>query len=276
MQKLQTKRDEADRLEAEINEAFSAAEPTEIPKDEKSELSDLIEKLGLQSHSYTFSVVSLDSEIYVTGAYVESADGLDELGILGQFDEDFAHGDTVHAEISYYIIGQSGVESERLPDEFCGDIMSHLNTAIEYAECFPLAEGFLRHGHLDKEEENYKLGSFELHQACERYYKTFTLVYSGIRPKSHELKVLGAMVRSCSREFANVFPTHTFEDNKAFDKLCRAYIEARYNRLFTVSKEQYEYMLARTEVLREVTIRECAARMAYYDEMIEKEEKEKI
>ena len=51
----------------------------------------------------------------------------------------------------------------------------------EYAECFPLAEGFLRHGHLDKEEENYKLGSFELHQACERYYKTFTLVYSGIR-----------------------------------------------------------------------------------------------
>ena len=146
----------------------------------------------------------------------------------------------------------------------------------EYAECFPLAEGFLRHGHLDKEEENYKLGSFELHQACERYYKTFTLVYSGIRPKSHELKVLGAMVRSCSREFANVFPTHTFEDNNAFDKLCRAYIEARYNRLFTVSKEQYEYMLARTEVLREVTIRECAARMAYYDEMIEKEEKEKI
>lgn len=29
-------------------------------------------------------------------------------------------------------------------------------------------------------------------------------------------------------------------------------------------------MLARTEVLREVTIRECAARITYYDEMIEK------
>ena len=134
MQKLQTKREEADRLEAEINEAFSAAEPTEIPKDEKSELSELIEKLGLQSHSYTFSVVSLDSEIYVTGAYVESADELEELGILSQFDEDFSHGDTVHAEISYYIIGQSGVESERLPDEFCGDIMSHLSAALEYAD----------------------------------------------------------------------------------------------------------------------------------------------
>ena len=58
--------------------------------------------------------------------------------------------------------------------------------------------------------------------------------------------------------------------------MCKAYIEARYNRLFTVSKEQYEYMLARTEVLREVTIRECTARLAYYDKMIEKEEKSKI
>ena len=146
----------------------------------------------------------------------------------------------------------------------------------EYEECFPLAEGFLRHGELAYEDGDYKLGSFLLHQACERFYKSFTLVYNGIRPKSHELKVLGAMVKSCSREFANVFPTHTFEDNKAFDKLCRAYVEARYNRLFTVSKEQYEYMLARTEVLREVTIRECAARITYYDEMIEKEEKDKI
>ena len=47
---------------------------------DNTELTELIEKLGLQSHSYTFSVVSLDSEIYVTGAYVESADELDEQG----------------------------------------------------------------------------------------------------------------------------------------------------------------------------------------------------
>ena len=101
---------------------------------DNNELTELIEKLGLKNHSYTFSVVTLDSENYVTGAYVESADELEELGILSQFDEDFSHGDTVHAEISYYIIGQSGVESERLPDEFCGDIMSHLSAALEYAD----------------------------------------------------------------------------------------------------------------------------------------------
>lgn len=101
---------------------------------DNTELTELIEKLGLKNHSYTFSVVTLDSENYVTGAYIESADELEELEILSQFDEDFSHDDTVHAEISYYIIGQSGVESERLPDEFCGDIMSHLDAAVQYAD----------------------------------------------------------------------------------------------------------------------------------------------
>lgn len=146
----------------------------------------------------------------------------------------------------------------------------------EYVGCFHMGEGFLRHGELAQEENEYKLGSFLLHQACERYYKAYMLVYGGTRPKSHRLDVLGAMSKSRSRGFANVFPVSTSEDKEAFDKLCRAYIEARYSRLFAVSKEQYEYMIARTKVLREVTIRECTMRMAYYDKMIEQEEKGSI
>ena len=142
----------------------------------------------------------------------------------------------------------------------------------EYAGCFDMAESFLRSGRTANKSNDLKYGSFELHQACERYYKAYMLVYGGTRPKSHKLEVLGPMAKSRSRGFANVFPVNTPEDREAFDKLCRAYIEARYNRLFTVSEEQYEYMLARTEALREVTIRECAARIAYYDKMIEQEE----
>ena len=101
---------------------------------DNTELTELIEKLGLKNHSYTFSVVTLDSENYVTGAYIESADELEELEILSQFDDDFSHDYTVRAEISYYVIGQSDADSERLPDEFCGDIMAHLSAALEYAD----------------------------------------------------------------------------------------------------------------------------------------------
>ena len=61
------------------------------------ELTELIEKLGLQNHSYTFSVVTLDSENYVTGSYIESADDLEEQGILSQFDGDFCQTDNIPA-----------------------------------------------------------------------------------------------------------------------------------------------------------------------------------
>lgn len=101
---------------------------------DNTELTELIEKLGLQSHSYTFSVVTIDSENYVTGSYIESADDLEEQGILSQFDEDFCHDNAVRAEISYYIIGQSEADSEQLPDEFRCDIVSHLSAALEYAD----------------------------------------------------------------------------------------------------------------------------------------------
>ena len=49
----------------------------------------------------------------------------------------------------------------------------------EYAGCFDMAEGLLRHGKLAQVEKEYKLGSFFLHQACERYYKAYMLVYGG-------------------------------------------------------------------------------------------------
>lgn len=140
--------------------------------------------------------------------------------------------------------------------------------------CFHMGECFLKTGLSAKEEQEYKYGSFQLHQACERFFKAYLLTHSLIRPKHHLLQVLDAMAKNRSRAFVNIFPTSTPEDKEAFDKLCRAYIESRYNRMFTVDKEQYEYMLARTEILRDITARECAIRMDYYDEMAKKEENE--
>lgn len=144
----------------------------------------------------------------------------------------------------------------------------------EAPDCFHMGERFLKLGRIEYEEAEYKSGSFLLHQACERFLKAFLLTHSLIRPKHHLLQVLDAMAKNRSRGFLNIFPTHTPEDKVAYDKLCRAYIEARYNRLFTVDKEQYEYMLSRTEILRNVTARECAIRMDYYEEMAKKEENE--
>lgn len=141
-----------------------------------------------------------------------------------------------------------------------------------YDRCFSLAEGLLDGGYFYSKQEGYKNGSFILHQACERFYKTILLVFAHDRPKSHKLEYLGTRTKGYSRKLASVFPKETPEDKLSYQKLCAAYVDARYNFDFTVSKEQIDYMIAHTEVLREITRTLCTERLAYYEEQAQKEE----
>ena len=80
------------------------------------------------------------------------------------------------------------------------------------------------------------------------------------------------MAKGFSLDFAAIFPVDTEFNKRCFDLLCRAYIEARYNKDFTVTREEYEYMLQRVGMLRDLTERVCRERFDYYDEMIAQEE----
>lgn len=53
-----------------------------------------------------------------------------------------------------------------------------------------------------------------------------------------------------------------------FDLLCRAYIEACYNKDFVVTREELMYMIERVEVLKEITERIYIAQIVYYDTLI--------
>lgn len=102
----------------------------------ESDLSEFPARLNLDRKSYTFSLVTIDDvKSYVTGSYIGDADDLAELGILEQFDGTFPlHDNTVSAKVGYYIIGKNDTESVNLPEVYCGDIMSHLDAALEYAD----------------------------------------------------------------------------------------------------------------------------------------------
>lgn len=52
-----------------------------------------------------------------------------------------------------------------------------------------------------------------------------------------------ARVKEFSRELSIVFPKNTDFEKRCYDLICRAYIEARYNKDFVVTKEELEYML---------------------------------
>lgn len=111
---------------------------------------------------------------------------------------------------------------------------------MEYKFLYPDGEDFIEVSNLFYSKVKYRLGSFQLHQACKRLYNAVSLVFTNYRPKSHKLKELGALVKEFSRELANVFPQNTE-------------FEARYNSNYVVTKEELAYMLERTEIMKEVT-----------------------
>ncbi len=115
------------------------------------------------------------------------------------------------------------------------------------------------------EDGKYTHSSFFLHQAAEYLLKSVPLVFELYRHKEHELKFLLDMCRKHTLELAEVFPCRTKWEKHVFDQLCKAYIEARYNDNFVVTKEEIDTLLPRIELLRDIVERVCRERIAYYD-----------
>ena len=105
--------------------------------------------------------------------------------------------------------------------------------------------------------ENYPLAAFLLHQATESFYNTILLVFSGYKPKLHDILKLGKIARSYNKELFGVFPYETQEQRKCFELLMRAYIDARYNEDYKISKEQLIYLIERVEYLKILTEKIC-------------------
>ena len=115
------------------------------------------------------------------------------------------------------------------------------------------------------EDGKYTHSSFFLHQAAEYLLKSVPLVFELYRHNEHELNFLLDMCRKHTLELAEVFPSRTKWEKHVFDQLCKAYIEARYNDNFVVTKEEIDTLLPRIELLRDILERVCRERIAYYD-----------
>lgn len=146
----------------------------------------------------------------------------------------------------------------------------------EFDDCMQFVRERLFFGYTAFEKGWYKGGSFDLHQTCEKCYKAINLVFDNYRPKIHDLEDLRTCVIDYSQELFTLFPrhllsmreSHSFEE-RCYDLLIRAYIESRYNPNFVVLKEEYEYMLKKTEELKDITIRICTEQIKVYNLLIE-------
>ena len=111
---------------------------------------------------------------------------------------------------------------------------------------------------------HYNVAAFQLHQATERYYTATLLVFTHYKPKEHDIGTLGKQAKNLDLRFSTAFPHSTQEENRLFELLRRAYIEARYNPKYKITRKELEYLGERVKKLQKLTKEICKERIESY------------
>jgi hypothetical protein len=118
----------------------------------------------------------------------------------------------------------------------------------------------------DKEE--FSMSSFNLHQVCENLFYTVRLVFTLENSKQHNLAKLLDSVRKYSGEFDEIFPRKTDEEKRLFYLIKVAYVEARYNPGFVVTKNDIELIMPVVEQLFSLVKKLCKKRIVEFEKLI--------
>lgn len=135
-----------------------------------------------------------------------------------------------------------------------------------FGEKFVNANEFLDSTEYFYQKEQYKKASFMLHQACENYYYAIRLTFTLRNNKQHNLSKLSSTTRRYSDDLNTVFPQNTPEEKRLFKLLKAAYVDARYNPHFVVTKEDIDALIPKVELLRDITKRICEEKIKEYGE----------
>ncbi|HJK87116.1 MAG TPA: HEPN domain-containing protein [Candidatus Megaira endosymbiont of Nemacystus decipiens] len=111
---------------------------------------------------------------------------------------------------------------------------------------------------------SYNVSVFYLHQATESFYNAILLVFTGYKPKTHDIKKLKGMVNSYHEDLLKIFHFDTPQQTRCFGLLRDAYVEARYNKNYKITEEQLIYLTERVEKLKNVTEKICLAKIESY------------
>lgn len=114
------------------------------------------------------------------------------------------------------------------------------------------------------DQEWYKLSAFDLHQTCENLFYAARLTYTLRNSKQHNLAKLLSSVRKYSPEFSKIFPNETKEEKRLFKLLKSAYVEARYNSEFEVTKEDIDTLRKKVTLLFDLIERICCEQINEY------------
>jgi predicted nucleotidyltransferase len=115
-------------------------------------------------------------------------------------------------------------------------------------------------------DESLNVAAFNLHQVVERLYGAILLVFTRYKPSTHDLEKLSQRVSSIEPRFLSIFPRSTEKEKEYFKLLRKAYVDARYKRSYTITKEQLSWLAERVQELRALTEKLCKEKIASYEQ----------
>ena len=128
-----------------------------------------------------------------------------------------------------------------------------LKEAEGYAEEWLQSAGaFLRGAGFYRSEERPKEAAFSLHQATERLYHGFLLVQTLYSPKSHRLNFLRSQCEQADERLKVAWPRSTRFEQRCFELLRRAYVDARYSPHYRISDEELSWLIERATELQQL------------------------
>jgi uncharacterized protein len=122
---------------------------------------------------------------------------------------------------------------------------------------FQSASGFWRGTGYYMAEGLYAHAAFLLHQATERYFHAVLLVFTGYKPKTHDIEELAGSTAALHEALVGALPRENKEDSRLFGLLKRAYIEARYSKSYRITLDELTVLRGHVLTLAGCVRRAC-------------------
>ncbi|WP_066825317.1 nucleotidyltransferase and HEPN domain-containing protein [Sphingomonas mali] len=127
--------------------------------------------------------------------------------------------------------------------------------AKEYLEHWlPSADTFLQNARDNVARGRPVEAAFLLHQTAERLYICFLLVRTLYFPRSHNIKFLRSLSEDKEPRLVDAWPRATRVDRSRFERLKRAYVEARYSTSYAITNEDLDALAASIARLRGIVV----------------------
>ena len=126
---------------------------------------------------------------------------------------------------------------------------------------FPSAAHFLDLAAISQSAGQLKEAAFLLHQATERLYHCVLLVLTLYTPKLHDIHVLRNRCEFLVGRLAEAWPRDSRRARRLFQKLRRAYVDARYSQHFMITPEELDWLHERVRFLHGLGRIACEERL---------------